>query len=149
MKRLLLLVAVLTGSYVNANTFSVGAHLSRHYKEPDLQPIHPFISCETEDYGTIMYYNSFGTISIGAYLLGSMPISNQWNFVGKLGLVSGYQPRMTYKSTEYLLPEQLFIGKSNIMLQAAPSLEYVVEGGLILQYQLLGNAAAVGFKLDF
>lgn len=134
MKKLILLGLFFT---LNANATSIGYLQGMHFPDNSLYNSHPFV--ELGD-NVLIYENSFEKIGVAAYTKFEYDV-----FKLRVGLTTGYKPKMQYKGQEY----KTIAISDGIMPFIVPSLEIPVNNKIKAVGAVLGNSVNIGLAIEF
>ena len=106
---------------------------------------HPYISFEEKFLSSNFFINSRRVWSLGAYIQKKYTKLN-FDFTLKLGVVTGYREKFTYRDKEYTSALPVYRG---FMPSFAPSLTYNVSKYLGISFEQLGDEACVSAFMKF
>lgn len=129
---------IAAGPYIG---FAQGIHLNGE----EINDSHPYVGYEVGNFGILGYVNSFDKIGIAPYY--EFRSGKVLRYSLKLGITTGYNPRMRYGDRTYSVDRRFFF-TDKIMLFAVPGVSMVYEG-LSIDLTLLGDSLNMGITLKF
>ena len=143
MKTILLLFllsgTVLAGPYIG---FAQGIHLNGE----EIQDSHPYVGFEYKQFGVLGYVNSFNKVGFAPYYEFRSG-KEVLRFSIKLGVTTGYSPRMSYGDHTYSLDRRFFFS-NKLMLFIVPGVS-MGYNGISIDLTLLGDSINMGLTLRY
>jgi len=128
----------LAGGYIG---YAQGMHLNGE----EINDSHPYIGYQHKNVGIIAYKNSFDALGVAPYYEFKSGKILRYSF--KLGVTTGYNPKMRYGDHTYSLDRRFFIN-DKLMLFAVPGVSAVYRG-FSIDLTLLGDSVNMGVTIRF
>jgi len=145
MKNLLFVLLFTISGYTQAEAY-IGFAQGIHLNGEEINDSHPYVGLQYKNVGLLSYVNSFGIVGFAPYYEFSsdrLPLI----FSLKLGLTTGYNPKMRYGDHTYSLDRRFFFS-DKIMLFAVPGVSMHYKK-LSIDLTLLGDSANMGITLRY
>jgi len=128
--------------------FFTGVTFGHHLNASQLNDVHPYYGFKYGNIGTITYLNSFGKIGFGGFyeLIDKKNKDVQFNL--KVGVTTGYHPRMKFQGRNYNLGKKFFFN-DDLMLLIIPGINFYLNENDSLDFTVLGDSVNLGITLRF
>lgn len=143
MKSILITILLIISINSQAGAY-FGIAQGYHLNGEQINDTHPYVGFQYKNVGVLSYLNSFAKIGNAAYY----EFENKdgyFKFTTKVGVTTGYHPKMQYKSHTYSLDQKFFFN-DDVMFLIIPGVSFE-DNGVSVDLTLLGDSLNLGFTV--